>query len=440
MASELNAVFTARKMAIVERDGAQFEALIRLQAPDDGAQVRMPLSLTTVIDRSGSMNGGRVEAAKACTIDLIKRLRDDDEIGVVIYDHEISVLLPLTPAPTAKALIEPLTHTFDARGNTDLHGGWLAGAAMLAPRTSAKRVCRVVLLSDGKANCGTIDYEAITAQVGQLAQAGVSTTTVGIGLGFNELLMSGMATAGRGSALFGERPEDLAEPFESELGLLANLIARDVRLQQIGKLGAAAWKVHNAYVRDEKLGWSLPSVAAGAEAWVAVSIPMQDLLQARRRGEDMAMRITFTSVDANGAIREQSAIWNLNDLPVLSAAEYDAMPAEDLVVRRFDELAVAAILTQAREAVLQRDWKAVAALLEDVQQRAKANVWLQSVVRELEKMLQQRDAGRMEKEMHYQANFMAARAAFRSESAGPDDMGVPTFLRRRPVRGRKDSE
>ena len=95
MASELKAVFTAKKMAIVERDGERFEALIRLQAPDDGAQVRMPLSLTAVIDRSRSMHGGRIEAAKACTIDLIKRLRDDDEVGVVIYDHEISVLLPL---------------------------------------------------------------------------------------------------------------------------------------------------------------------------------------------------------------------------------------------------------------------------------------------------------------------------------------------------------
>ena len=149
------------------------------------------------------------------------------------------------------------------------------------------------------------------------------------------------------------------------------------------------------------------------------------------------MRIEFNSIDADGATRTQSALWNLNELPVLSAAEYDAMPADDLAVRRFDELAVADILTRAREAVLKRDWTTVAALLEDVQQRAKTNAWLQSVVHELEQMLEQRDADRMAKEMHYQATFMMARPAASLESSGPDDVEVPTFLRRKSVRGRK---
>lgn len=437
MASELKAVFTAKKTALVDRKKEQFEALVRLQAEAGGAHVRMPLSIVAVIDRSGSMGDGRIEAAKACTVDLVKRLHGDDEIGVVVYDQEITTLLALTSVTTAQALIEPLMNAFEARGSTDLHGGWLAGVALLAPRTGANRVCRVILLSDGHANHGVTDVAAITGQVAQLAQVGVTTTTVGIGLGFNEELMSGMATAGHGSALFGERPEDLAEPFESELGLLANLVARDVRLLKIGKLGAAAWKVHNAYVYDEPLGWSLPSVAAGSEAWVAVSIEMSDLLLARRRGEDISMRIEFNSIDADGATRTQSALWNLNELPVLSAAEYDAMPADDLAVRRFDELAVADILTRAREAVLKRDWTTVAALLEDVQQRAKTNAWLQSVVHELEQMLEQRDADRMAKEMHYQANFMMARPAASLESSGPDDVEVPTFLRRKSVRGRK---
>ena len=104
MASELKAVFTAKKTALVDRKKEQFEALVRLQAEAGGAHVRMPLSIVAVIDRSGSMGDGRIEAAKACTVDLVKRLHGDDEIGVVVYDQEITTLLALTSVTTAQAL------------------------------------------------------------------------------------------------------------------------------------------------------------------------------------------------------------------------------------------------------------------------------------------------------------------------------------------------
>lgn len=440
MASELKAVFTAKKTALVQRKGEQFEALIRLQAPEDGTHVRMPLSIVAVIDRSGSMDDGRMDAAKRCTIDLVKQLRSDDEIGVVVYDSEITTVLPLTSVTTAQALIEPLMNTFDARGSTDLHGGWLAGAALLAPRTSANRVCRVILLSDGHANHGVTDLAAIQSQVAQLAQAGVTTTTVGIGLGFNEELMSAIATAGRGSALFGERPQDLAGPFESELGLLASLSARDVTMRIVSDVHGAAWRMHNPYAHDELHGWTLPSVAVGAEAWAAVSMPMDALVRARQRSEEIALHIEFSCVDEQGENQRRTASWDLSAAPLLSAAEYDALPADDLVVRRFQELAVAELLTRARAAVIKRDWKAVAKMLADVRKRAESNAWLESIVTELERMLEARDAERMGKEMHFGARVMAFNIAPMFEPDDANHLESPAFLRRRRVQGRTDVE
>ena len=435
-----SALSGAKKSASVDRDGEQFEALIRLQAAADGAHVRMPLSLVVVIDRSGSMSHGRLDAAKRCTIDLVKQLQAGDEVGVVIYDTQIDTLLPLTPAMSAQALIEPLMDSFDKRGGTDLHGGWLAGAALLAPRTGANRVCRVMLLSDGHANHGLCDVAKITGQVEKLAQAGVTTTTVGIGLGFNEELMSEMATAGRGSALFGERPEDLVEPFEVELGLLTNLVVRDVTMYITSNVHGTAWRVHNAYPRDAKNGWRLPSVAVGSEAWAAVSMPMEKLAQARRSNAEIALRIEYTFTDSDGESRQRTAAWDLSAMPLLNDAAYDALPAEELVVRRFSELQVADILQKARAAVIERDWKTVEALLAEVRKQSQSNAWLEAVVTQLEKMLKERDGARMAKEMHFGAARMHNRLAFSRELDDIDLAKAPLHLRRRDLQGRRDEK
>ena len=62
-------------------------------------------------------------------------------------------------------------------------------------------MCRVILLSDGQANEGIVDQDQIAEQVRALANAGVTTTTVGIGVGFNEELMTAIANAGQGLSL-----------------------------------------------------------------------------------------------------------------------------------------------------------------------------------------------------------------------------------------------
>jgi Ca-activated chloride channel family protein len=180
------------------------------------------LSIALVIDRSGSMAHGKLHAAKACAQDLVARLHPQDEVSLVVYDDEVQVPLPLTSVAQARHSIDAVLACIDSGGSTDLHGGWIAGAQQLAPRTGQGRMCRVILLSDGQANHGVTSEDEISQQVRMLAQSGVTTTTVGIGSGFNESLMTAMAVAGQGNAHYGDRAEDLAEPFDAELGLLTS--------------------------------------------------------------------------------------------------------------------------------------------------------------------------------------------------------------------------
>ena len=251
----LEVVLNTRKAVIARNSGESLDVLLRLRAHEEEVgRTRAPLAVSLVIDRSGSMGGSKLEEAKRCAIDLLNRLQDSDQVSVVIYDDTVEVLLETMSAQIAKTLLPIRLEEVEPRGMTNLHGGWLSGAQSLAPLVSRGNnlMTRVILLSDGQANEGITSLEEICAHVRELASAGVTTSTVGIGLGFNEELMTAIATAGQGNSWYGQRAQDLAESFDAEMGFLTSLVWQDVRvhlqtplLSHMGQI-----KVRNDYVKN----------------------------------------------------------------------------------------------------------------------------------------------------------------------------------------------
>ena len=127
------------------------------------------------------------------------------------------------------------------------------------------------MLSDGQVNKGKQGLAEICNEVAELAKIGISTSTVGFGLHFNEQLMTQMAVAGRGNAMYGEDVDDLIEPFDSEISLLRSLAWRDVSLEIVSEEPASPWEMRNDYPANSDRSWRLPSIASGSEAWVDTS-------------------------------------------------------------------------------------------------------------------------------------------------------------------------
>jgi Ca-activated chloride channel family protein len=433
---ELELLLTPLKPALSADGRGSLDVLLRLVARGAAPVDRTPLSLSLVIDRSGSMAGGRLAAAKACAADLVQRLGPADEVGIVVYDDDITTLLPLMPAAAAQQRLGIDLQGLDSGGSTDLHGGWLAGAMQVAPRTGTTRLCRVVLLSDGQANHGETRPQRICEQVRQLALSGVSTTTVGLGEGFNEHLMTEMAAAGQGNALYGDRNEDLAEAFDAEIGLLSQLAWRGVRL----RTGSATsrWRMLNDHTHNADGSWTLPSVAAGAEAWACFSVPMESAIRAQARSrQGKAFHVTVTASDAQG--QEHSFKASLPALPVIDAAQWHALPADERVARRLLELQAARLQRRAREAVEEGDWALAGQLLQEVQHIAADHPWLEDAVRQMRRLLELRDRSRLSKEMSYAAFSMNRRLTEADEGAlySPAmESSKAAYLRRKSYQGR----
>ena len=430
------------KNALQDTAEKNLQLLVRLSAPQTQNLKRTPLSLAIVIDRSGSMGTDNMMAALDCTRDLVNRLHDEDEVSVVSYDTQVEVEMELMSAREAKHhIVSSLAH-IHARGGTDLHSGWLKGVEMLAHRSNGNRMCRVVLLSDGQANHGETNVDTISSQVARMAAAGITTSTVGIGVGFNEMLMTSMAIAGQGTAMYGDSAQDLAEPFDAEIGLLSGLAWREVTLSINSK--THKWNIHNDYARIRgsiSPTWRMPSIAANSEAWMALSVPMDSAVRAQERHpKGYALELTIKAKDDNGI--EHTFHAYLPRLPVLTASEYNALPTDEMVYRRFTEVESADLQRAARKAVQRRDWAQVQEMLDDIERRAFDNPWLQSTVQMLKVLLSNRDHGRMEKELMYASYSMKSRLSEIDEmsfNSNSEEVSKAAFLRRKSYQGRRST-
>ena len=193
---------------------------------------RTPLNLAVVLDKSGSMTGAKLEKTKQAAMLLVDRLAPNDVFSLVIFSDHAQVLVPAQKVGDKDALkgkIEGIT----AGGGTALSAGVKMGADQIQEYFSSKRINRVILLSDGLANVGPSSPRQLRQLGSDLAERGISVTTIGVGDDYNEDLMAGLAEASDANYYYVQDTEKLPEIFAKELGEMLAVAARDVRIEII---------------------------------------------------------------------------------------------------------------------------------------------------------------------------------------------------------------
>lgn len=103
----------------------------------------IPMSVTLVIDKSGSMVGAPIERAKAAANDFISKLKTDDQVSIMEFSDNVTTVLDFT---TDKAAAQNAVNAINAVGSTSLYDA-VGKSGETAPACGRRAV---ILLSDGE--------------------------------------------------------------------------------------------------------------------------------------------------------------------------------------------------------------------------------------------------------------------------------------------------
>ena len=235
---------------------------------------RPPVNLALVIDRSGSMSGDKIARAREAALEAVRRLAPDDIVALIAYDTGVQTLVPAQRVGDGRRL-ESAICRLEAGGNTALYGGVTRGASEIRRHLEDRRyINRVILLSDGLANVGPSSPEELARLGATLGREGISVTTVGLGLGYNEDLMTRLAQRSDGNTYFVEHSGDLSRIFAAELGDVLNVVARRIVIEIEFPAGVRPLRFvgREGTIRGQRAELTLNQLYGGQEKFALVEV------------------------------------------------------------------------------------------------------------------------------------------------------------------------
>jgi len=287
--------------------------LLTFEAPmPEAAKARPAETLIVVLDRSGSMAGPELEAAKIALHSLVDVLMPQDTFGLVTFDSQARIAVPTRSMadhdlPTVHALIEGI----EAGSTTDLGAGYLLGLRE-AKRHRMESGASVMVLSDGYANEGTTDIQTLGQLATKARDRGITTVTIGIGEHYDDSLLEEMATLGHGSHRFASTPDDATAVVAQEAGdlLTKSIVNAFVRIRPSDAVGIdGVGTLHDVPRWIEKESKDRPTVV----------IPLGDIYAGETR--ELLVQLLVSGLPALGSMEIAEIIADFVSLPDFEAGE-----------------------------------------------------------------------------------------------------------------------
>lgn len=248
------------------------DLLLRISAPHLPQGDVPPLDLVLALDTSGSMGGLPLDLARRAAEQVFQQ-RGNAHLALVHFSSTARVAAPLQAWTGDEGFLTAL-RGLRAGGSTALHAGWELAASLLTAPLGHRpqvphRLQRVLLLTDGRANVGLRHPRDLSAAIRAGLAQGVSTSTVGLGRQYNELLLEALAGEGDGTYHYAESPEQLSGLFLSELESLKNTFGR---LVSLGIEGVEVLDVWNDLPKLSNGRLALPPLQSGRDAELLIRV------------------------------------------------------------------------------------------------------------------------------------------------------------------------
>jgi Ca-activated chloride channel family protein len=219
---------------VLQGSEGRVNLVLTLQASDsDGSTAVKPrnVDMVIVLDRSGSMQGRKIEDARQAVLTLLSSLSAKDRLALITYSDRVQHVSTLNNITVNhRDQLETLIHHITAGGGTNLGAGLQAGINLLVSAPENGNARKVILISDGLANKGITDSARLGMMAGVAVKKEFAVSTVGVGNDFNEQLMTAIADRGAGNYYYLENPMAFAEVFQKELFYTQATVATNVSI------------------------------------------------------------------------------------------------------------------------------------------------------------------------------------------------------------------
>lgn len=222
--------------SLLPPSGGPTHLRIALRSTPDLPSTRPHLSVHLVIDSSGSMEGASIVRAKDAAHRLVDRLAPTDDFSLVAFSNEAQVLVADGPIGPRRRTIRDAIDRVRAEGGTNIEQGLRKGYQQASTSGIPSGAIKVVLLlSDGRANAGWTSRDDLSGLSLEAFQAGVQTSTFGLGTDYDGELMSALASDGAGAYYYLRDADQigpaLATEVDRRLDPAATAVEVCVRLQ-----------------------------------------------------------------------------------------------------------------------------------------------------------------------------------------------------------------
>jgi len=215
-------------------------ALVDIKAGGKTSLGAMPANFSLVLDRSGSMDGEKMDNLKEAVGYVVDHMSDNDLVAVTIFDDQVETLIPNQPAKNRDEIKASLAKVI-ARGGTQISDGLKAGLAEAGKGHAKDRVNRVLLLTDGQT---WDDEDACLKLADEAGTQGIAITSIGIGDDWNEKLLLQLAERSHGNSHWIQNPISILDAFQQEVEGMQSVAATNLRVTARMSQGVKPFKVY----------------------------------------------------------------------------------------------------------------------------------------------------------------------------------------------------
>lgn len=187
---------------------SSLEEILPVRSDFEKEKEKPSLGMVLVIDKSGSMDGDKIEMAKSAARAAVELLGPRDHVAVLAFDGDTYVISEMQSA-SAKGRISDEIARIEAGGGTTMYPAMEMSFEMLLA-TSAK-LKHVIMLTDGISSGG--DFEGMAQQ---MVAAKMTVSTVAVGDGSDTELLETIARVGRGRYYLTTDPAQVPQIFAKE--------------------------------------------------------------------------------------------------------------------------------------------------------------------------------------------------------------------------------